>query len=136
MLRPDEFPEDSDFDVRLADRTPLPPCTSATRRDEIGGLPPREGVCVPLEAGPAWSAQARMERAVRSGRAGNALERKNMLRRIRHALASGAALEKICAANDEELLAPARAAQRSDPRLDWLVEMAPRWRTNGDKTLV
>jgi len=41
LLRPDEFPEDIDFDARLASGVPLPPCTSSTRRVDIGGLPPR-----------------------------------------------------------------------------------------------
>ncbi|HKQ60977.1 MAG TPA: SNF2-related protein, partial [Candidatus Polarisedimenticolaceae bacterium] len=41
LLRPAEFPEDEPFEERLARGTPLPPCTSATRRQDIGGLPPR-----------------------------------------------------------------------------------------------
>ena len=43
LLRPEEFPEDVSFDERLASGTPLPPCTSSTRRADIGGLPPRVG---------------------------------------------------------------------------------------------
>ncbi|HEY8021399.1 MAG TPA: SNF2-related protein, partial [Thermoanaerobaculia bacterium] len=41
LLRPEEFPDDRGFDERLARREPLPPCTSATRRADVGGLPPR-----------------------------------------------------------------------------------------------
>ncbi len=49
LLRPEELPEDS-FEERLRRRTPLPPCTSATRRSDVGGLPPRLGVPVELTA--------------------------------------------------------------------------------------
>ncbi len=42
LLLPVELPED-DFEKRLAERRELPPCTSATRRVDIGGLPPRIG---------------------------------------------------------------------------------------------
>ncbi|NIL99438.1 MAG: DEAD/DEAH box helicase family protein [Acidobacteria bacterium] len=133
LLRPDEFPEDTDFEQRLADRVALPPCTSATRRVEIGGLPPREGGPVKLDDSRSMSD---LERAVRAPSVQNALERKKKLRRIRHALASGAALEKICDPKESELLKLARAAQEHDPRLDWLAEMAPRWRAGGDKTLI
>ena len=136
ILRPDEFPEDIDFDERLSSRVPLPPCTSATRREEIGGLPPRVGRPVVLEDSDGWRALAEMERAVRSGQAGDALARRNKLRRIRHALASGAALESICSPKESGWSTLARTAQERDPRLAWLAEMAPRWRTDGDKTLV
>jgi hypothetical protein len=46
LLRPEEFPEDVSFEARLALSTPLPPCTSSTRRTDIGGLPPR--VAIPI----------------------------------------------------------------------------------------
>jgi ATP-dependent helicase HepA len=44
LLRPGDFPEDIDFEQRLSSGEPLPPCTSATRRADIGGLPPRIGM--------------------------------------------------------------------------------------------
>ena len=47
MLRPDEFPEEMDVEARLASGVPLPPCTSSTRRVDVGGLPPR--VPVPID---------------------------------------------------------------------------------------
>jgi ATP-dependent helicase HepA len=57
LLRPEEFPEDVSFDDRLASGTPLPPCTSSTRRSDIGGLPPRVGIPVDLpDGGPTESA--------------------------------------------------------------------------------
>lgn len=136
LLRPDEFPEDGDFNERLSGKVPLPPCTSATRREEIGGLPPRAAHPVVLESGPAWAAQAALERAVRKGGVKDALQRKNKLRRVRYALASGAALESISDPKDKDLIELAKKAQKKDPRLDWLGEMAPKWRAAGDKTLV
>ncbi|MEM7585739.1 MAG: helicase-related protein [Acidobacteriota bacterium] len=51
LLRPAELPEDS-FDERLASQRPLPPCTSATRRVDVGGLPPRQGEPVEVDAFP------------------------------------------------------------------------------------
>jgi ATP-dependent helicase HepA len=47
MLRPDEFPEEVNVEARLASGVPLPPCTSSTRRVDVGGLPPR--VPVPID---------------------------------------------------------------------------------------
>jgi len=49
LLRPGELPEDADFEQRLARGLPLPPCTSATRRADIGGLPPRVPTAVLLQ---------------------------------------------------------------------------------------
>ncbi len=46
LLRPDEFPDEMTFEERLAQQVPLPACTSATRRSDIGGLPPRIGLPV------------------------------------------------------------------------------------------
>ena len=48
LLRPEEFPEGTDVEARLGSGLPLPPCTSATRRVDIGGLPPRAPVAVDL----------------------------------------------------------------------------------------
>jgi hypothetical protein len=54
MLRPEEFPEDVEVEVeaeaRLASGVPLPPCTSSTRRVDVGGLPPRVPVPIDLPA--------------------------------------------------------------------------------------
>lgn len=44
LLRPEEFPDEVTFEEILARQTPLPPCTSSTRRSDIGGLPPRVGL--------------------------------------------------------------------------------------------
>ena len=50
LLRPQDYPEGLDFEARLAQGTPLAPCTSSTRRADIGGLPPRVGVSVALDS--------------------------------------------------------------------------------------
>ena len=47
LLRPEEFPEEVNVEERLASGVPLPPCTSSTRRVDVGGLPPR--VPVPID---------------------------------------------------------------------------------------
>ncbi|HKQ60763.1 MAG TPA: helicase-related protein, partial [Candidatus Polarisedimenticolaceae bacterium] len=57
-------------------------------------------------------------------------------RRIRRALASGAALEAVLDGQEVELRAAARRADREDPRLEWLAKAAVRWKRRGDKTLV
>jgi len=57
LLRPEEFPDEMSFEDRLAHGTPLPPCTSSTRRSDIGGLPPRVGIPIDLsDRGPEESA--------------------------------------------------------------------------------
>jgi ATP-dependent helicase HepA len=50
LLRPEEFPDEESFEDRLARTTPLPPCTSSTRRSDIGGLPPRVGIPIDVPA--------------------------------------------------------------------------------------
>src|SRR5215216_6636923 len=66
LLRPQDFPEDMSIDERLAEGTPLPPCTSATRRADIGGLPPRVGVPIELTAIAKAKPQMDVQAAVRS----------------------------------------------------------------------
>ncbi len=51
LLRPEELTEAS-FEQRLSSRRPLPACTSATRRIDVGGLPPRVPVAVETSAYP------------------------------------------------------------------------------------
>jgi ATP-dependent helicase HepA len=47
LLWPDAYPSWRDFQTRLERGEPILPCTSATRRADIGGLPPR--VACPVE---------------------------------------------------------------------------------------
>ncbi len=136
LLRPDEFPEEISIDERLAGGEPLPPCTSATRRQDIGGLPPRAPEAVALDA-EEWAPIAKLEAAMRALPADNAVAARKKARRIRRALASGDALDALL---DRQKERPARAlakkAMADDPRIGWLVESARRWRADGDKTLV
>jgi ATP-dependent helicase HepA len=66
LLRPEEFPEDVSFESRLASGTPLPPCTSSTRRADIGGLPPRIGTPIAIDHPSKWRLREAVETAVRS----------------------------------------------------------------------
>jgi ATP-dependent helicase HepA len=137
LLRPDELPEGVDFRERLARREPLPPCTSSTRRADIGGLPPRVGAPVGWpDDDPAWRERRRLETALRSAPATDALARKRRGERLRRALASGAALRAVLGKDERDLAAGAEAADASDPRLLWLLRRAPRWKRAGEKTLV
>lgn len=52
LLRPDAYESEEAFLTALEEGRPLPPCTSATRRVDIGGLPPRVPVPVELEEVP------------------------------------------------------------------------------------
>jgi ATP-dependent helicase HepA len=135
MLRPEELPEDVDFESRLARAEPLPPCTSSTRRGDIGGLPPRDPrpIAAPLAA---WTAQRSLEDAVRREPAANAALRKRKADRVRRALASGAALSALLGQDDGDLKRRAEAADASDPRLLALLAQAPGWKAAGQKTLV
>ncbi|HYU33557.1 MAG TPA: SNF2-related protein [Thermoanaerobaculia bacterium] len=137
LLRPEEFPEEESFEERLARREPLPPCTSSARRADIGGLPPRVPVPVDLAAqDPGWEPLLRLERRMRELPAENAVAEKRKADRIMRALASPAALAAVTERTDGETLSLIAAAERSDPRLRWLVEQAGRWQQAGEKTLV
>jgi ATP-dependent helicase HepA len=133
LLRPEEFPEEESFDERLARREPLPPCTSSTRRVDIGGLPPR--VPSPVEIG-GWEAADRLVHHLRSRPAENALARRRKADRVFRALASPAALLAVLEREDEETAALAAEAEREDPRVRWLVEQSARWTGPEEKTLV
>ena len=87
LLRPDDFPEAMSFEDRLAQGTPLPPCTSSTRRSDIGGLPPRVGIPIDLPGG------GTDEPAARAIPALDPVARRNKLERIRRALVFDAALD-------------------------------------------
>jgi len=133
LLRPADLPEAESFDDRLARREPLPPCTSSTRRVDIGGLPPR--VPAPIEIG-GWEATDRLVRHLRSRPAENALARRRKADRIFRALASPAALLAVLERDDVETSALANEAQAEDPRVRWLVEQSGRWLGAQEKTLV
>jgi ATP-dependent helicase HepA len=136
LLRPEEFPEEIPIEERLSGGEPLPPCTSAARRADIGGLPPRRPVRVDIDL-EAWAPMAELERAVRALPAPHVVARNRKARRIRRAQASGAALDALLDTRTEQKLRKiARRASSGDPRIDWLVRTAPEWRRARDKTLV
>jgi ATP-dependent helicase HepA len=128
LLRPEEFPEDVSFEDRLARGTPLPPCTSSTRRADIGGLPPRVGIPIDLPAAVGADLQV--------GPGPSVVARRRTLDRIRRALASGAALAAVLGPDERALRRQAEAMDATDPRVQWLLANAPRWRSAREKTLV
>ena len=136
LLRPDEFPEDVGFDARLTAGTPLPPCTSSTRRVDIGGLPPRVGVPITIDDPARWRMREAVEAAVRAAAAPHAVASRQKSDRIRRALASGAALAAVLGPDERALREQAQAMDSSDPRIEWLLSQAPRWRDAREKTLV
>jgi len=133
LLRPDEFPEPLDVEARLASGVPLPPCTSATRRVDIGGLPPRVPVPIDLPSAPGASIVGALRA---EDWRDDPVARRRTLDRVRRALASGAALKAVLGADETALRQEAETLDRADPRLAWLLAQAPGWRQAGEKTLV
>ncbi len=136
LLRPEEFPEDVGFEERLARGTPLPPCTSSTRRADIGGLPPRVGMPIAPGEPAGWRPRQTVESAVRGAVSPHAIAPRQKIDRVRRALASGAALGAVLGPDEVGLRAQAAAMDAADPRLIWLLSRAPRWRDAREKTLV
>ncbi len=135
LLRPEEFLEEN-FEERLARRVPLPPCTSATRRSDIGGLPPRIGFPVEIDDPSGWDALLRLEERVRALPAASEPSRLKKTQIIERALASPATITGLLDRTDSETAALAAAADRADPRLAWLAEQAALWAKAKEKTLV
>jgi ATP-dependent helicase HepA len=135
MLRPQELPEETSFEARLADGTPLPPCTSSTRRSDIGGLPPRVGIPVALDAAASERRRA-IESTLRAVPAADPVARRKKIDRIRRALASGAALSALLGPDERAMRQQAEKMDATDPRVSWLLARAPRWRDAREKTLV
>ena len=141
LLRPDEFPEPLDVEARLASGVPLPPCTSSTRRVDIGGLPPRVPIAIDLPPDGGIDApaagRALQARLVPAGEAPlDPVAARRAVDRVRRALASGAALKAVLGPDEIELRQHADAMDRADPRLAWLAAEAARWRRANEKTLV
>ena len=136
LLRPEEFPEGMTAEARLASGEPLPACTSSTRRVDIGGLPPRVGIRVPLDESASAGTHDVVEDALRRAPAPHAVARRTTVDRVRRALASGAALAAVLGPAERELRQQADAMDRTDPRLAWLLAQAPGWCEAGEKTLV
>jgi ATP-dependent helicase HepA len=137
LLRPAELASEEEFERRLASGEPLPPCTSSTRRTDIGGLPPRQPAPVILDDPTGWAPRLELEAALRrEAAAGDALARKRAAQRLQRALSSGTALAAILPADAHDLRALAEAADAQDPRIAWLAEQARDWKERDEKTLV
>ena len=136
LLRPEEFPETSDFEARLARREPLPACASSTRRTDIGGLPPRLPAPVDLPADPGWRNLALLERNLRARPAPHAVARREKARLLRAALSSGASLLAKLPREDAETRQLAASWLVADPRIEWLAREAQTWKARHEKTLV
>ena len=138
LVRPEEFPEGMNVETRLGSGVPLPPCTSSTRRVDIGGLPPRAPVAIdlPEERGSEGASLSVAEQVRRSDPRQDPIARRRALDRIRRALASGAALKAVLGPDEAELRLQADAMDQADPRLAWLLTQATRWRRANEKTLV
>lgn len=63
LVRPDAYRSEKEFVAALSENQPLPPCTSATRRVDIGGLPPRVPLPVELDEVPSFQALSGDEKA-------------------------------------------------------------------------
>jgi len=113
LVRPDLYPSWEEFHRALEDGNPVVACASSTRREDIGGLPPR--VPAPVALPPAASPVA-AEQLVLESTPGNVLERKRRAE----------ALERLWA----------RPWGDDDPRLAWILAEEPAWRSRGEKILV
>ena len=113
LLRPQDFPETVSFEDLLAQGTPLPPCTSSTRRVDIGGLPPRVGIPVAIGDPAKWQLQRSVESTLRGAVAANAVTRAQKIDRIRRGIASGAALGGVLRPDERELRKPAETMDAS-----------------------
>ena len=136
LLRPQEFPDDVSFESRLASGMPLPPCTSSTRRSDIGGLPPRVGIPISIGNASNWTLQREVETHLRQAPAADAVARRKKIDRIRRGQASGASLSAVLGPDERVLRDQADAMDSSDPRLTWLLTQARRWKDANEKTLV
>ena len=133
LLRPAEFPDD-DFESRMAQGIPLPPCTSSTRRVDIGGLPQRVGV--PVDTGVDAKARSEIERTVRGAPAPHAVARRHKVDRLQRLLSSGAALAAVLGPEEDALRHQAQSMYAHDARIAWLLSKARAWRAAGEKTLI
>ena len=113
LLRPDEYGSWEEFRAHLDAGTPLYPCTSATRRADIGGLPPR--VPTPVDLAP-WPEMEAIEEAVLTEPAADRLAEIRRAERLERALDA--------------------PTGDDDPRLLWVIDQYPAWKKAGDKILL
>lgn len=113
LLHPAAGIHDDEFEAHLRAGDPLPPCTSATRRVDIGGLPPR--VAKPIDLVVPESRRDK-ERELRNSPATNAAQIAERTRRF-----------------ERFLLEPEGP---EDFRITWLAQAAKRWLKQNEKTLI
>lgn len=114
LLWPAAFPDWEKFQANLRDGVPLYPCTSSTRRVDIGGLPPRVPQPVDIAV---WPELAAFEEQALDLPHDNALTRKRRLEALQSA--------------------PTRLrGAGADPRIAWIVEQSRRWKKRGEKILI
>ncbi len=113
----------------------MPACTSATRRAELGGLPPRQPRPIELERED-LGASLELERSLRAAPVKNKVAAAKLRERIARALSSGAALAAGLGQGEKELAELARRADLEDPRVAWLARSGRAWRRKEEKTLV
>ncbi len=136
LLRGQELSSSADFEEYLGEGRELPPCTSATRRRDIGGLPPRRGIPVDLADDDSWTAQEAPVEWLCGPQGGTLSDRQRASMILRAlswpaALASGASHSR-----DPELSELAAAAGACDPRVAWLRVSAAAWERADERTLV
>jgi len=113
LLRPAEFASEESFEESLQQKKAILPCTSDTRRSDIGGLPPR--VLIPVDL-PAQPERLAREQEIRQRPAANVVQ---VAERVQE-------LERFFLDPDGE----------NDARLLWLARAAKIWEKRGEKTLV
>ena len=135
LLHPERFPDGSPLLEVLDSGAPLPACTSVTRRQDLGGLPPRRPLPVDIDE-QAWAPIAHLEQQVAALPADTPPARARKADLLRRALSSGAAVLALPDSRRPGLEAAARRAVESDPRLDFLAQAAPEWERRREKTLI
>lgn len=113
LLRPQKYNSWEVFHRNLEQGIPLFPCTSATRREDIGGLPPRVPEPVRLSE---WPDLETREREALGSAPKDALEVRRRHERLERVWTDPVGPE--------------------DPRLAWILEQAPGWIAEGEKMLI
>ena len=135
LLRPEEFGEEKDLLMRLDSKVPLPPCTSATRAADVGDWEPRVPRPVPIDAS-GWKSFKDLEFLLRSSPAVRPLAGIPRARIVFEATAAPLLLPTLLRDTEPEISHLISEAANADPRLEFLVDRAPSWRKQGDKTLM
>ncbi|MBK8230958.1 MAG: DEAD/DEAH box helicase family protein [Candidatus Eisenbacteria bacterium] len=113
LLWPERFSSWETFQNQLREGIPLYPCTSSTRRIDIGGLPPRLGQRVELEEWPELEFRLGNTLAMPAARP---LERHTREEAVQRSLAA--------------------PVPERDLRLEWILSEAPRWKRRREKSLL